>query len=173
MYNVFMKMIVGLGNPGEEYRNSRHNAGFILVDEVAEKLSLIWSYEKKFNAEICKNDKYVLVKPQTFMNDSGSAVSKALQFFKVNLEDLTVIHDDVDLSFEEVRFKKGSGTAGHHGVTDIVEKVGSLHFWRFRVGVGRPENNKFDVHGYVLGDFTDKEKEVLQTKVFNELLTRI
>jgi len=168
-----MKIIVGLGNPGKEYKNSRHNAGFILVDKLAEKLDLTWGYEKKFDAEVCKNDNYVLVKPQAFMNDSGSVVSRALHFFKVSLGDLIVVHDDVDLPFGEVKFKKGSGTAGHHGVTDIVEKAGTLNFWRFRVGVGRPENNKFNVHGYVLGDFSGEELSILEDNIFKKLTQKV
>ncbi|HLB52030.1 aminoacyl-tRNA hydrolase [candidate division WWE3 bacterium RIFCSPHIGHO2_12_FULL_38_15] len=168
-----MKLIVGLGNPGKEYKNNRHNAGFILIDLLAEKLGLSWKFERKFNAEICKNEKFVLVKPQTFMNDSGLSVSKAIKFFKIDLDNLVVVHDDVDLPFGEFKYKKGSGTAGHHGVADIAEKVGSLDFWRFRIGVGRPGNNKFDVYGYVLGDFSDEEFSILENNIFKVLTQKV
>lgn len=168
-----MKLIVGLGNPGKEYKNNRHNAGFILIDLLAEKLGLSWKFERKFNAEICKNEEFVLVKPQTFMNDSGLSVSKAIKFFKIDLDNLVVVHDDVDLPFGETKFKKGSGTAGHHGVADIIEKLGNIDFWRFRVGVGRPENSKFDVHGYVLGDFSDEELSMLKNNIFKILTQKV
>ena len=141
-----MILITGLGNPGKEYEKTRHNVGFRVIDELAKE----------------KPNDIVLLKPQTFMNDSGFSVSKLINFYKVDLNDLIVVHDDVDLPFGEFRFKKGSGTAGHHGVESIFERLGSLHFWRFRIGVGRPADSAFDVEEYVLEKLDDDQTSVVQ-----------
>ncbi len=145
------KLIVGLGNPGDKYKNTRHNVGFMLVDNLVEKLNLKWEFDKRFNSEVAANNEYIFAKPQTFMNESGSAVKRLVSYFGINLDALIVIHDDVDLEAGDVKFKKGSGSAGHHGVEDIIEKLDSKDFWRLRVGIGRPQNQSFDVHSFVLG----------------------
>lgn len=154
-----MKLIVGLGNPDQKFSKNRHNAGFIFVESLAEDRGLAWTLEKKFEAEIAADKSLMLVKPQTFMNRSGDAVSKLVNFFKINLNDLIVVHDDVDLEPGETKFKKSTSSAGHHGVESIMEKLGSQDFWRLRIGVGRPDTEKFDVEDYVLGNLTEKEIE--------------
>ncbi len=148
-----MKLIVGLGNPGEKYKNTRHNVGFMAVEKIAENNNGMWEFEKKFNSEICRFGDTLLAKPHTFMNNSGEAVSKIVNYFDVDLNDLIIVHDEVDLEEGETRFKKGSGDAGHHGVIDIINKLGTQDFWRFRIGVGRPKSNKFEVNDYVLSVF--------------------
>lgn len=155
-----MKLIVGLGNPGEKYEYTRHNAGFIIVNGfVNEKLSnsVVWLEESKFNAQVLKIGECLFVKPDTFMNKSGDAVSKILNYYHIPLNDLLVIHDDVDIKFCEFKYKKGSQAAGHHGIEDIISKCGSADFWRLRIGVGRPENNKFKVEDYVLQKFSEDD----------------
>ena len=128
-----MKLIVGLGNPGEKYTNTRHNAGFIFTDHLSDVLGLSWAFEKKLDAEVAKDSKFVLAKPQSSMNNSGTAVAKVLSYFKIPVDNLVVVHDDVDLPFGEYRLKKGSGSAVHHGVIDIMEKRDTQNFWRLRI----------------------------------------
>lgn len=152
-----MKLIVGLGNSGEEYSKNRHNTGFIIVDEFASKNSMLWENSSKFDAEMCVSKDFILAKPQTFMNNSGDAVSKILSFYKIGIENLLVIHDDVDLQFGEVKKQLGASSAGHKGVESIIEKIGTQEFWRVRVGVGRPEDKNIPTEEWVLRDFTDEE----------------
>ncbi|MFA6982289.1 MAG: aminoacyl-tRNA hydrolase [Patescibacteria group bacterium] len=161
-----MKIIVGLGNPGKQYEKNRHNVGFMLLDDYVSKKNLSWSEEKKLQGEVSKHEDLVLVKPDTFMNASGDCVSKVLSYYKVGLDDLVVIHDDVDLEFGKTVFKKGSGSAGHHGVEDIILKVGSQDFWRYRVGVGRPENVDLEVSDWVLSDLSSAQLDDIRNIPF-------
>ena len=149
------KLIIGLGNPGTKYENTRHNVGFLYVDSLVKAAGLSWSSEKKFKAMVAKNKDYIYMKPQTFMNRSGESVAKARKYFDVPFEDLLVVHDDVDLEELNYRFHKGRGAAGHHGVEDIIEKLGTNDFWRLRIGIGRPEHNGFEVEDYVLSELSD------------------
>jgi len=152
-----MKIIVGLGNPGNQYKKYRHNTGFILLDKLAKEKSLKWKKSSKFESETAECEDLLLVKPQTFMNNSGDAVSKLVNFYKTTPKDLTIIHDDVDLSFGNVKKQRGKNAAGHHGVEDIMEKLGTKEFWRIRVGIGKPENKNIPVDKWVLQDFSDGE----------------
>ncbi len=152
-----MKIIVGLGNPGNQYKKYRHNTGFILLDKLAEERGLKWKKSSRFESEIAECGDFILVKPQTFMNNSGDAVSKLFNFYKISPDDLIVVHDDVDLKFGTVKKQKGKNPAGHHGVEDIIEKVGTKEFWRLRVGIGKPENKNIPVDKWVLQDFSDEE----------------
>ncbi len=165
-----MRLIVGLGNPGEEYTHTRHNAGFILINNYSEQLNLQWTFEPKFNSMLAKGDELILIKPHTFMNNSGDSVQKVLNFYKISPQDLIVIHDDVDLAFGMTKVSRNSDAAGHHGVLDIIEKVGTKDFTRIRVGVGRPENKKFDVADYVLSRFTEEELSLLENVSISDLL---
>jgi peptidyl-tRNA hydrolase, PTH1 family len=152
-----MKLVVGLGNPGKKYKDTRHNVGFILLDKYAEDNSLEWSEEKKFKSQITKQDDTIFAKPQTFMNKSGEAVSKLVNFYQITPEDLVVIHDDVDLEFGAIKDQVGRGDAGHKGVADIVEKLGTQNFRRIRVGVGKPTNPEIDTEAWVLKSFAKDE----------------
>lgn len=151
-----MKLIVGLGNPGEKYCGNRHNIGFILVDELAEKLGLAWEDSSKLKAKIAKKDDLILVKPLEFMNSSGNSVSLVINFFKISLKELVIVHDDIDLDFGEVKKQFASGAAGHHGVESIISTLGTKDFWRVRVGVGRPTDAQ-PVEDYVLRNFSEEE----------------
>lgn len=176
-----MKIVVGLGNPGEENKNTRHNLGFMVLDELqkqevrSKKQEVSFKYEKKFNAEICKvNNDLLLVKPQTYMNDSGKTVSKLLSFYKItNFKDLIVVHDDLDLELGKVKFQDGGQSAGHHGIESIMAQTGKSDFLRIRVGIGRPKREEdqscyYDVtKNYLLTRFTDDEKKLL-LKVIDE-----
>lgn len=136
-----MKIIVGLGNPGEKYDDTRHNIGFMVVEKLALELGVGktdgWQKNKTLAAETIKFSDVVLVKPQTFVNGSGVAVSKVIQFYKANAEDVWVIHDDLDLPMGKIRIRVGGGTAGHNGVESIIASIKTDKFVRFRLGIGR------------------------------------
>lgn len=157
-----MKLLVGLGNPGEKYSKNRHNVGFILIDGLASKCGLSWEDSTRFEAKIAKTEDFILAKPQTFMNKSGDAFSKILNFYKIDPKDLRVIHDDVDLPLFEQRDQFGAGSAGHRGVESIVEKVGSKDFWRLRVGIGRPQDKDIPIEDWVLQDLSPEEIEKIK-----------
>jgi len=153
-----MKLVVGLGNPGGKYKNTRHNLGFTALDFLQKKLEApMFKLNKRFGAEISKADKkIILAKPQTFMNNSGEATKKIMAFYKFAPEDLLVIHDDLDLSLGTIRISRNSGSAGHRGVQSIIDNLGTKNFTRLRLGIGRPEN--IPPEDYVLQNFTDEEK---------------
>ena len=137
-----LKLIVGLGNPGSEHIQTRHNAGFWFLDSLAERLSLNFILDKKFQSELCRyqNDNFdcLLCKPQTYMNDSGKAVQALIKFYKIPVNKILIVHDEIDLDVGNLRFKIGGGHGGNNGVRDIIEKVGDPNFSRLRIGIGRP-----------------------------------
>jgi len=157
-----MKLIVGLGNPEEKYKNNRHNVGFMLVDAFATKLGINWSTSSKLNSLVAVSGDLVLAKPQTFMNKSGTSVSKVKNFYKVEPSNIFVVHDDLDLELGVVKKQFGAGSAGHHGVEDIIEKLGTKEFWRIRIGIGRPQSEYNDPTAYVLQDFSSGELAQIQ-----------
>ena len=139
-----MKLVVGLGNPGGEYEGTRHNVGFMAVDAMmqnqkskvkSQNQNLKFKSEKKFESEVCRIGEVLLVKPGTFMNKSGEAVSKVIGFYKVSLDDLYVVHDDLDIGLGEYKVQMGKGPKLHGGVGSVEEKLGTGDFWRVRVGV--------------------------------------
>ncbi|MEJ2347711.1 MAG: aminoacyl-tRNA hydrolase, partial [Patescibacteria group bacterium] len=135
-----MKLLVGLGNPGEEHKNNRHNVGFMVVDELFLLIkpgseTKYFSMQKKFDTEIFKSGEVILVKPQTFMNSSGKAVKKILDHFKIKTSDLWVIHDDLDIPLGDFKIQKGKGPKLHKGVMSIEKELNKSDFWRVRVGV--------------------------------------
>lgn len=154
-------LIVFLGNPGNEYTKTRHNAGFMLADLFEEKERLLWN--GKFKGEWVKHDvggdSHYFLKPQTFMNKSGQSVQAAASFFKIKPEDIVVVYDDIETDFGVVTVKKGGGLAGHNGLKSIKSSIGSQEFLRLKIGVGRPSRG--DVSSHVLGKFTDDENIVL------------
>ena len=148
-----MKLVVGLGNPGEGYARTRHNVGFLVADRVALALGAPFAV-RKFAAELAEcragSDRVLVMKPQTFMNHSGEAVGAALRFWKLDLEDLVVIHDDLELEPFRIQLKVGGGDGGHNGIKSVNAHVGSRDYARVRVGVGRPPP-AMDPADYVLG----------------------
>ena len=151
--SIDLKVIVGLGNPGSKYSETRHNAGFWFVEEVARKYSAIFRQEKKFHGEVAKisvegNDIWLL-KPNTFMNGSGLAVKSLLSFYRITAEQLLVAHDEIDLSPGTIKLKLSGGHGGHNGLRDIISQLGSKDFHRLRIGVGHP-GSKDLVVDYVL-----------------------
>lgn len=155
------KLVVGLGNPGKKYLNTKHNIGFYILDTILTQESPIWLGKKDLKSEIVKVNSTLFAKPQTFMNASGEAVSKLMHFYKFDINQLVVIHDDADLDMGRIKIAKNSSSAGHHGIESIAQMLGTLDFTRLRIGVGRPDNSKFDLHDYVLSDFTKEELELI------------
>lgn len=167
-----MKIIVGLGNPGEKYEKTRHNIGFMVLEQFLKDFEsakdTVWRNEPKFKADIAeinwqpkhgKAEKVLLVKPKTFMNNSGLAVSLLTAYYKVLSTDLWVVHDDVDLRLGAVRIRRGGGSAGHRGIESILEHIPDGNFWRVRLGIGRPGETATGkgIDDYVLGAFTHQE----------------
>lgn len=157
-----MILIVGLGNPGEQYQHTRHNLGFGVIDELliyyrVERVIELSSCQK-FNAEIFKlanssNSSIILIKPTTFMNASGFAVAKAANFYKIPSENIWVVHDEVDLAPGKIKIRLGGSAAGHRGVISIIDKLGTARFVRFRLGIGHPKelgDEHLSVEKYVL-----------------------
>lgn len=153
-----MKMIVGLGNIGRQYAQTRHNVGFMIVDELASKLNVTFQ-TSKFEAQVAtafqNDEKILLVKPATYMNDSGRAVGPLMSYYNVDPADLLVIHDDLDLPLGKVRLKQKGSAGGHNGIKSIISHVGDQHFKRVKVGIDHPQ--KMSVVDYVLGKFTPAE----------------
>jgi PTH1 family peptidyl-tRNA hydrolase len=152
------KLIVGLGNPGSKYQWTRHNAGFMVLDKLSDAAG-ISTARKKFSGFYgegsWQGEQLLLLKPLTFMNLSGRSVAEALRFHKLSLENLIVIHDDLDIPFGMVKVKEGGGHAGHNGLRSLLSELGSGDFTRVRVGIGRPSRG--DVVDYVLNRFADEE----------------
>ena len=148
-----LRLIVGLGNPGADYVDTRHNAGFWLIDEIAADQGLSFRFEKRFNADECKFKAHgrdvFLQKPQTFMNRSGQSVAALARYYKIAPEEILVIHDELDLPPGVNRIKQSGGHGGHNGLRDIINHLGNRDFFRIRVGIGHPGDAK-QVVNYVL-----------------------
>ncbi len=153
-----MRLLVGLGNPGSGYTNNRHNLGFMAVDAIAERHHFP-PWRSKFQGVATDaqlgGDKAVLLKPSTFMNESGRSVAEAVKFYKLELDDVLVLFDEIELAPGKVRIKKGGGHAGHNGIRSVASHIGK-DFWRVRLGVGHP-GDKNRVSGYVLRDFAKSD----------------
>lgn len=148
-----MKLIVGLGNPGEKYAATRHNAGFHWLCRLAEQLRITFKSEVKFHGlcanVVLDNEQFWLLKPQTYMNASGMAVAALSRFYKISPDQLLVVHDELDLPPGTAKLKLGGGAGGHNGLKDIITRLATQDFWRLRIGVGHP-GNKNEVVDYVL-----------------------
>ena len=171
-----MKIIVGLGNPGKEYKNTRHNAGWLVLDALAKKLEIgNWKLKKKFKVEIaeveCEREKVVLVKPQTFMNDSGMAVAKIVKLLNCQMvelsQDLWLVHDDLDLELGEIKIVRDRGAGGHHGVESVINHLKIQDFIRFRIGIRTKKKEECILSGrdYVLGEFRGKDREIFDKSI--------
>lgn len=163
-----MLLLVGLGNPGQKYSANRHNVGFMAVDEIHRRYNFP-SYRQKFNAELAEGfidlpgggrTKVALMKPLTFMNNSGQAVGEAARFYKIDPEAVICLHDEMDLPGGKIRAKKGGGHGGHNGLRSIDKHLGK-DYWRIRIGIDHP-GDKNRVHGWVLSDFSKTEKQWLE-----------
>lgn len=177
-----MKLVVGLGNPKDEHKNNRHNAGFIVLDAFAAQKGLLWSSNKKLLSQECRetNEDLILLKPQTFMNNSGEAVKRALSYYGIDSENLVVVHDDVDLEPLQFRVSYNASSGGHHGVQDIIDKLGTQKFKRIRVGIGRPktliqgqQKPLYKVEDYVLQDFSPQDLDYIRKVGIEYLLSSL
>jgi PTH1 family peptidyl-tRNA hydrolase len=159
-----IRLIVGLGNPGKDYERTRHNAGFWWVDAIAERKRASWKRETKFSGWTTRVEEggrdFWMLKPNTYMNESGRSVSALLRFYRMEPAQMLVVHDELDLPPGTVKLKKGGGTGGHNGLTDIVEALGTKDFWRLRIGIGHP-GHKDLVADYVL----DRARRVEQDAI--------
>lgn len=167
-----MFIIVGLGNPGDKYTKTRHNIGFCIADEISANFQFsVFGFQKMFNAEISKGEigsqKIILAKPQAYMNNSGKAVKKLIENWKLKIGNLIVIHDDVDLPLGKIKISKDSGAGGHKGVESIITELGTKDFIRIRVGIqpqgGKPKNTET----FVIKKFTKKEEKILEQSIKN------
>lgn len=147
-----IKLIVGLGNPGNEYKDTRHNTGFWFVDKLAEQFNISLSHDKKFHGEVGRGNIFGqdvrLLKPDTFMNRSGQAVAPLAKFYNINPEEILIAHDELDIAAGAIRLKTGGGHGGHNGLKDIVPHIGA-NFHRLRIGIGHP-GHASKVSGWVL-----------------------
>ncbi|MBR1385756.1 MAG: aminoacyl-tRNA hydrolase [Bacilli bacterium] len=168
-----MKLIVGLGNPGLEYENTRHNIGYIFIDNFAKSYNIEIN-KKKFNGLynelLLENEKIILLKPLSYMNLSGEVVEKFVHFFKISIDDVLVINDDLDLSIGKIRLRKNGSSGGHNGLKNIALHLNSDNFKRLKIGISN--NKNIDTKDYVLGKFNKEELEIINAKkeIVNNLL---
>ena len=153
-----MKLIVGLGNPGKEYQNTRHNIGFMTLDHFANTDNWKSKFSSLYTEIVVNGEKILLIKPQTYMNLSGNALIEFVNFYKINSEDILVIHDDLDLPVGTYRLKINSSAGGHNGIKSIIERLGSTGFARLKIGISN--NKEMDTKDYVLGKFRKDELEI-------------
>jgi len=161
-----MYIIVGLGNPGKEYEKTRHNSGFMVIDELAKYMGIEVN-KKKFKAEIgegiIKGEKVILVKPQTYMNNSGESIIELVKYYKIDLDRLVVIYDDIDLDVGRIRIRKSGSAGTHNGMRSIVNYLDNTAFPRIRVGIGK--NQVGDLVNHVLGKFKGDELEIISDSI--------
>lgn len=158
-----MRLIIGLGNPGLKYQSTRHNIGFLIIDKLASDYNISVSmrgFDACYGRGKIGDIPVMLAKPKTYMNISGVSVKKLIDYFKINLEDLIIVHDDIDLPFETIRLKSGGGHAGHKGIISIIDHSGDMEFIRVRIGIGKPPDRSM-VEKYVLEPFSEDEMKLL------------
>lgn len=159
-------LIVGLGNPGLDYAQTRHNAGFMLVDRLAARWKATWSGQRRFQAQLARQEggdrRLMLCKPETFMNASGETVGPLAAYFKIPLERILVAVDDADLPLGELRLRPGGSSGGHHGLESIEQHLGSRDYARLRIGIGRDPSGARQIAGYVLSSFKKAELELVE-----------
>lgn len=169
--NKPIRLIVGLGNPGPEYARTRHNAGFWFVDELAREAGGMFREEGKFKGEVCRiridGCDVWLLKPSTFMNASGQAVSALAQFYKIEPDEILVAHDELDIPPGCLKLKQGGGSAGHNGLKDIAAQLGTPNFWRLRIGTGHPRTLGLaqQVFDFVLSSPSPEHLEAIRSMI--------
>ncbi len=160
-----VKLVIGLGNPGSKYEKTRHNVGFEVLDLMAEKAGAQFASHLKWQAHIAKHPLALLMKPQTFMNESGRAAGAALRFYKWQPEEILVIYDDVSIPLGNLRFRMNGSAGGHNGIKSIIQHLGSDSFPRLKLGIGSPKSG--EMVGHVLGKFSQDEKPEIQNALDN------
>ncbi len=166
-----MKLVVGLGNPGLKYKKTKHNVGFMCLDEYAKAHKLKFKKDNKFKGEWLKEGKLILLKPHTFMNLSGESIIKMMDFYDIDVEDVLIIYDDLDLPMGKLRLREKGSAGGHNGIKSIINHLKTQEFRRVRVGIEK--NPLIETKNYVLGKFSKEEKELInQTiNVTNNIIT--
>lgn len=169
MNKINIKFIIGLGNPGEEYENTRHNTGFLFINEIADKFNAAeFAYDKKLQAEISEfkienvKFKILLAKPQTFMNKSGNAVSALAGFYKIKPENILIVHDDIDIPWGNFKFSFGRSSAGHKGIESVIKALKTKNFWRLRIGIQPTLKKHTPADKIILKKFTPAEFKTLK-----------
>lgn len=162
-----MKLVIGLGNPGGEYRKTRHNAGFIFLNSFLSKEGISLD-KKKFKGEYIdyissKGNKVIFLEPQTYMNLSGDCVIDFVKYFKIDINDILVIYDDLDIDVGKIRIRSKGSSGGHNGIKSLISRLGSQEFKRVRIGIGK--NSNIPVVDYVLSKFNDEEIEILNNQM--------
>lgn len=167
-----MKLIVGLGNPEKKYEKTRHNLGFRAIDVLAQETEINdWKNEARFKALIAqgifKGQRIILAKPQTFMNNSGQTVKLIIDYYKIPVSEILIIHDEIDLPLGEIKIQKGRGAAGHKGVESIIKEIKSKDFTRVRVGIKSLSSRqaKINTEKFVLENFTEQEEKIIQQAI--------
>ncbi|HPT66302.1 MAG TPA: aminoacyl-tRNA hydrolase [Candidatus Woesebacteria bacterium] len=163
-----MKLIVGLGNPDKKYQKNRHNLGSTLIKNLIDQK---FFNKTKLSAQIFEDKNKIFAVPNEYMNNSGIAVQKISQFYKISANDILIIHDDLDLPAGEYRLQFDRGSAGHNGIKSIIDQLGTQEFYRLRVGIGKPQNN-IPVEDYVLQNFSQEESTIISSitpKIFEEI----
>ncbi len=168
-----IKLIVGLGNPGEKYKKTRHNIGFILLDLLAKKMNTDFEFNSKFNAEIAEfklgTKKIILCKPMAFMNNSGQVVSKIINYYRIDLNNILIIQDEIDLAFKKIKFATNSSSAGHKGIQSLINHLGTKEFQRLRFGI-KHKTNSLPTEIFVLKDFSKEEIEIIKNLTIEKLV---
>ncbi|HFH7483964.1 TPA: aminoacyl-tRNA hydrolase [Streptococcus agalactiae] len=166
-----VKMIVGLGNPGNKYNDTKHNIGFMAVDRIVKNLDVNFTEDKNFKAEIgsdfINGEKIYFIKPTTFMNNSGIAVKALLTYYNISIKDMIIIYDDLDMEVGKIRFRQKGSAGGHNGIKSIIAHLGTQEFDRIKVGIGRP-NGRMTVINHVLGKF-DKNDEIMISNTLDKV----
>lgn len=155
-----MKLIVGLGNPGKEYENTRHNIGFMVLDYYADNNNWKEKWNSLYTELNMNGEKILLIKPLTYMNLSGHAVIQFINFYKIELKDILIIQDDLDLAVGKYRLKTNSSSGGHNGIKSIINELGNQNFTRLKIGISN--NKEIDTKDYVLGKFSKNELEIFK-----------
>ncbi len=155
-----MKLVVGLGNPGRKYKSTKHNIGFMCLDYYAKKQKLKFKKDNKFSGESLKIGNLILLKPHTFMNESGQSIRKAMNFYNIDVTDILVIYDDLDLPLGKTRLREKGGSAGHNGIKSIINNVQTKEFKRVRIGIDK--NPLYETKNYVLSSFSKQEKAKIE-----------
>jgi peptidyl-tRNA hydrolase, PTH1 family len=169
-----MKLVVGLGNPGKKYETTRHNAGFWFVDEVARAARADLRREARFHGEVARvtGSELWLLKPDTYMNNSGRAVAALSGFYRIPADQILIVHDELDLRPGDVRLKFGGGLSGHNGLRDVAPALGTHEFWRLRVGIGHPREiaaSEQEVHDYVLHSPSADDRKAIEVAIENAM----
>jgi peptidyl-tRNA hydrolase, PTH1 family len=167
---VTLQILAGLGNPGDQYQHTRHNAGFWLVDALAQQHHAIFRLENRFHAQVCSLDTPPcrLLKPNTYMNRSGQSVAALARFYRILPAQILIAHDEIDLPPGTIKLKFGGGPGGHNGLKDIIQQLGSNQFWRVRIGVGHPGQRE-QVVNFVLARATATEQSLIDASIARAL----